>query len=130
MDFMPKSTWQRTLTSTAAQLREQAAINDVAAAEEENAAGLKRAARAFREAALLLDDAEAMIEGAEAALVEDHHATSLIEPWVRSDLLARRRAGALDNELLALLREPARGGLTAAQARSVVAELQPLGQTG
>jgi hypothetical protein len=42
---------------------------------------------------------------------------------VVNDLLARRRAGAAEDDLRALLREPERGGLTATQARDAVAEL-------
>ena len=39
------------------------------------------------------------------------------------DLVARRRAGALDDELVSLLRQPDWGGLSQAQAAEVVAEL-------
>ncbi len=63
---MPKATWQRTLTITAAQLREEAVLTDQAAREQEPVQGetLRTAARAYREAARLLDDAQALIGGA------------------------------------------------------------------
>ena len=63
---MPKATWQRTLTITAAQLREEAVLAEMALAERdgEPAEALRRGAQAYREAARLLDDAEALIAGA------------------------------------------------------------------
>jgi hypothetical protein len=42
---------------------------------------------------------------------------------VLEDLLARRRAGAGDAELINLVRQPDRGGLHAERARSLMAEL-------
>jgi hypothetical protein len=64
---MPKATWCRTLTITAAQLREQAALEDTAAAEVgadlATIEAIRRRARAYREAALLLDDAETIVAG-------------------------------------------------------------------
>jgi len=46
-----------------------------------------------------------------------------VSPGVLEDLVARRRAGALDGELLNLLAQPDRGGLTAADARALVGQL-------
>lgn len=46
-----------------------------------------------------------------------------VTPDVLEDLCARRRAGAHDGELRNLLRQPDRGGLTAEDAASLVAEL-------
>jgi hypothetical protein len=46
-----------------------------------------------------------------------------IAPDVVDDLYARRRAGALDSELMNLLRQPDRGGLDLEHARALVAEL-------
>jgi hypothetical protein len=48
-----------------------------------------------------------------------------ISPGVVEDLYARRRAGARDAELINLLGQQDRGGLTAEQARALVAELPP-----
>jgi hypothetical protein len=61
---MTKATWQRTLIIAAAQMREEASLNDQLATEREDPEGLRRSARAYREAAHLLDDAEALIAGA------------------------------------------------------------------
>jgi hypothetical protein len=49
--------------------------------------------------------------------------TYAVSPGVLEDLVARRRAGALDAELLNLLAQPDRGGLSAADARALVDEL-------
>ena len=46
-----------------------------------------------------------------------------VSPGVLEDLVARRRAGALDGELLHLLAQPDRGGLNAADARALVDQL-------
>ena len=44
------------------------------------------------------------------------------------DLVARRRAGAHDGELVSLLRQPDWGGLSQDQATALVAELSKLAQ--
>ena len=48
-----------------------------------------------------------------------------VSPGVVEDLYARRRAGARDAELINLLAQQDRGGLSAEQARALVAELPP-----
>jgi len=49
--------------------------------------------------------------------------TYAVPPGVLEDLVARRRAGALDGELRNLLAQPDRGGLNAADARALVEQL-------
>jgi hypothetical protein len=46
-----------------------------------------------------------------------------VPSWSLEDLVARRRAGAHDTELITLLRQPERGGLSQEQAAQLVAEL-------
>jgi hypothetical protein len=46
-----------------------------------------------------------------------------VSPGVLEDLVARRRAGALDGELLNLLAQPDRGGLDRTAARALVDQL-------
>jgi hypothetical protein len=52
-------------------------------------------------------------------------ATYGVSSGVLEDLYARRRAGARDAELVNLLAQPDRGGLSAERARALVAELPP-----
>jgi hypothetical protein len=46
-----------------------------------------------------------------------------VPPRAMEDLVARRRAGAPDGELITLLRQPDWGGLSQEQAAQLVAEL-------
>jgi hypothetical protein len=46
-----------------------------------------------------------------------------VPPGVLEDLVARRRAGALDGELVNLLAQPDRGGLDKTHARTLVDRL-------
>ena len=46
-----------------------------------------------------------------------------VPSWSLEDLVARRRAGARDSELITLVRQPERGGLSQEQAAELVAEL-------
>jgi hypothetical protein len=46
-----------------------------------------------------------------------------VPAWSLEDIVARRRAGALDPELISLLRQPERGGLSREEATQLIAEL-------
>lgn len=46
-----------------------------------------------------------------------------VPAWALEDILARRRAGARDGELINLLRQAERGGLSQERANALIAEL-------
>lgn len=49
-----------------------------------------------------------------------------VTPSVVEDLIGRRMAGARDGELIALLGEPARGGLSRERAQALLLDLEAL----